>query len=162
MISDHEYSLVRPIEAVELNNPLKFKPVFGAEIGLYLLNARDPGSVSVCLRRQRRTLLNFNEMQGDEGAGLDAVINLYNLFSDCKPLDMNFRFFQAGQMEFDQYLGATRITPIFYNGIPANPVNAEHVEYDTLVRSFEANFAYRLPLRFRLVAGFRSSKSMNG
>ncbi len=68
---------------------------------------------------------------------------------------MNFRFFQAGQMEFDQYLGATRITPIFYNGIPANPVNAEHVEYDTLVRSFEANFAYRLPLRFRLVAGFR-------
>ncbi len=42
MISDHEYSLVRPIEAVELNKPLKFKPVFGAEIGFISLTRETP------------------------------------------------------------------------------------------------------------------------
>ncbi len=155
VISDFEYSQSRPIQAIDLNTPIRFKPVLGIELGFVSLVRNTPDSQPFVFDQDGNTLLNMDDMRGDPGIGFDSVVNLYNLFSDHRAIDLNFRYFSSGNMSYDESVRATQVTPVFYSGIPVSPSGEERFEYESKLDSTEFNVGVRLLPRTRLIAGFR-------
>ena len=141
--------------ALDLNTPLRFKPVVGLEMGGIWLSRRAPDSQDIVLDGTGNVLLNAQDLQGRMGAGLDTTLSLFNLFSDHNAVDVQMRFFQASDITANQTISATEVLPLFFQGIPANVVNSFDIFYDSQIRSFEANLVARTPYQMRLLAGFR-------
>jgi hypothetical protein len=151
-----DYSAISPSEALHLNTPMRFKPIIGIEIGMISMHRAAPDSFTFIFDQGGAPLMNMNEMQGGAGNGLDSKLHLYNLFSDCKAIDVEMRYFQVSNMNFDQNVSATTpVIPVFFNAIPADPVNVNQVIYDSNIRSYEANLVARTPWRASLLGGFR-------
>ena len=153
--NESDYAAFSPSEALDLSSPLRFKPIMGVEIGFVSLRRSTPESFSFVHDQNGAELLNMNQLQGGSGYGLDTKLHFYNLFSDSKAIDVEMRFFQVSDMTFDQTITATQVIPTFFGGVPSNPVSANQVYYNSLIRSFESNIVARTPWRIRMLAGFR-------
>lgn len=153
--SDMEYAAIGPGEALDLATPMRFKPVMGIELGAVWLRRSTPDSFNFVFDQASNVLLNMNQMQGSVGDGFDTKLHFYNLFSDCKAIDLEMRFFQASDMNFDQTVTATQVIPVFFNAVPATPATANEILYESRVRSFETNLVARTPYRVRLLGGYR-------
>ncbi len=150
-----EYAETRPIQALDLSSPLRFKPVLGAELGFVTLGRSEPDGHAFVQDANGNTLLDMANMQGEAGAGFDGVLNLYNLFSDCKAIDVNLRYFASKDISYDEVIRGNSVTPLFYNGVPIVSRNDRRFEYETDLDSGEANLGVRLLPRTRFIGGFR-------
>ncbi len=141
--------------SLDRNTPLRFKPVVGLEMGGIWLSRKAPDSQDFVFDGTGNTLLNADQLQGNMGCGLDATLSLFNLFGDSKAVDVQMRFFQASDMAAHETLTATSVIPVFYNSVPATPAASYNLDYESQIRSFEANLVARTPYRLRFLAGFR-------
>ena len=148
------YALTDPIQALDLRSPLRFKPLFGFEVGMISLSRSAPDSFDLVSDQNATTLLNMNQMKGSAGAGLDAKIHFYNLFREL-PLDAEVRFFQVGDMTYRETFTAQQVIPVFFGGSPVSPSSSEEIFYQSRIRSVESNIVARTPYRIRFLAGFR-------
>ena len=152
---DLDYAAHRPIQALDLHTPLRFKPVLGIELGGVALTRGSPDEFAFVEDGNGNPLLNSSDMQGDAGVGFDGVLNLYNFFSDCHAVDVNFRYFSSLGMVYDEHIQGDDVTPSFYQGIPLNAEDERRIEYATDLKSGEANLGFRLIPRTRFIGGFR-------
>lgn len=141
--------------ALDADTPLRHKPVVGLEMGVVALARETPESQTLVEDNVGNPIFDANQLQGSMGAGLDTTLNFFNLFSDCKAIDVQLRFFQAGDMASTQRVTSSANTTIFFNSIPATPVASNDVIYESRVRSFEANLVGRTPYRLRFLMGYR-------
>jgi hypothetical protein len=141
--------------ALDSNTLERFKPVVGLEIGTISLSRESPASQILAEDPSGTTLLDANQLQGDMGTGLDATLNLFNLFSDQKAVDVQCRYFQAGDMNATERITSTGNTTFFFSSIPSSPVTDNDVIYESRLRSVETNLVARTPYRLRFLTGFR-------
>ncbi len=141
--------------ALDADTPQRFKPVVGLEMGIISLARETPTSQILAVDPSNNVLLDANQLQGNMGTGLDATLSLLNLFSDHKAVDVQLRFFQAGDMNATEHISSTANTTFFFNSIPASPVIENDVIYESRLRSVEANLVARTPYRLRFLTGFR-------
>ncbi len=141
--------------SLDADTGLRHKPVFGLELGVISLARETPASQALALDPGFNTILDANQLQGNMGAGLDATMNFYNLFSNCKAIDVQMRYFQAGDMEATTRVTSGSTTTLFFNAVPATPVSSNDFIYETRVRSFESNLVARTPYRIRFLMGYR-------
>lgn len=141
--------------SLDLDTPQRFKPVVGLEMGGIWLGRSANKPQDLVFDGTGNLLLDSSQLQGKMGAGLDSTLNLFNFFSDQNAIDVQMRFFQAGDMQAHQTITATQVSPHFFSGVPAIPSNSYDINYETRIRSFESNLVARTPYRIRFLAGFR-------
>jgi hypothetical protein len=124
-------------------------------MGVIALYRSEPESQLLALDEDLDPLLDASQLQGDPGAGLDATLNFFNLFSDQHAVDIQLRYFQAGDLGTTTTLSSSLIRPIFFGGTAADPAETYDFVSTSLVRSFESNLVVRTPYRLRFLAGFR-------
>jgi hypothetical protein len=141
--------------ALDLDTPQRFKPVVGLEMGGLFLSRGAPDPFDLVFDQSGNVLFNTSQLQSDMGGGLDTTLSLLNFFSDQNAIDIQLRFFQVSDMATSQRVTGTQIVPVFFNGIPAVPLDAYDINVDSHIRSFESNLVARTPYRLRFLAGFR-------
>ena len=141
--------------ALDSPTPKRFQPVIGLEMGVIALFRSEPEPQILAFDQDANVLLDASQLQGDPGAGLDATLNFFNLFSDCHAVDIQMRYFQTGEMGATETISSNPVLPIFFNGTAAEPVDSYDFITTSLARSFESNLVVRTPYRLRFLAGFR-------
>jgi hypothetical protein len=140
---------------LDSTSPRRLHHIVGLDLGILALGRSTPADSVIAVDQFGNTLLNASQVQGDMGAGLDASLDFYNLFSNQVPVDVEMRFFQADDMGTIVNLSSQEVNGVFFNAVPADPPNSGGILTQSKVRSFESNLVARTPYRFRFLVGFR-------
>ena len=129
---------------------------YDAEVGFISLFRSQPSSMPFVFTPSASVLLDMNELSGNGGRGFDGMLNAKRVVGGNHPLDFQMRFFESREMLFSrEIIAAPAVVPVFYNGIPATPVNNYRVHYETDLQSAEMNLRTPVFQRLYAVAGIR-------
>lgn len=127
-----------------------------AELGFISLYRSQPDSNPFVFVPPATPILNMDQLAGSGGTGFDGLLTIKRIAGNSHPIDLQTRFFESRGMTSLNILEASPfVVPVFYNGIPIDPVPDYFVDYETDIQSAELNLRTKVFSRMHFVAGIR-------
>lgn len=129
---------------------------FDAEVGFISLYRSQPDSNPFVFAPPASALLNMDQLAGDGGTGIDAMLNVKRVMNCSHRVDLQTRFFESRGMTSLNLIESTPVVvPVFYNGIPISPAQRYLIDYESDMQSAELNLRTPILSRLFLVGGIR-------
>ncbi|MCA9132137.1 MAG: BBP7 family outer membrane beta-barrel protein [Planctomycetales bacterium] len=128
------------------------------ELGTIGLFREAPDSQLLAFDESFNPLLNANELQGSMQFGLRAFMDVHNVSLGLGGTDLQLGYFGINSLDAERPLAAAEVNTVFFNSIPATPLQTANVLYSSNIYSGEANLCFRNRKRVRPIAGLRYLK----